>query len=157
MTWTYSGDPTTSLADAVRFYVQDTNTSDQLLADEEIQFLIDQWYEKYNSAIFVAAVAAETIASKFAREVSVSTDGVSVGTQELQSKYTDLARQLRSQYRMEQLAGGAAESFGNNFGEEFDAGIKPLSFGVGLWDNREAGQQDYGANRLPPYTQEFNV
>ena len=153
MSWSYSGDPTDSYVDAVRFFVQDTNTDDQLLSDEEISFLITHWSE-YDSMIFVAAMAAETIASRFAREITVSADGVSVGTNELQQKYLGLAKQLRAQYLLEQVT-GAPESFGNNFGEEFDASIKPLSFGVGLLDNSEIGTQDYGGTRVIPSSEEF--
>ena len=154
MSWSYSGDPTSSREDAVRFFVQDTNAEDPLLTNEEIHFLVEHWYDKYDSAIFVAATAAETIASKFAREVSVSADGVSVGTNELQNKYLELAKQLRAQFYLEQVS-GAPQSFGNNFGEEFDASIKPLSFGVGLFDNAEAGTQDFGGSRVVPSSDEF--
>lgn len=153
MSWSYSGDPTSSDVDAVRFFVQDTNTDDQLLSDEEISFLITHWSE-YDSMIFVAAMAAETIASKFAREITVSADGVSVGTNELQQKYLSLAKQLRAQYDLEQVS-GAPQSFGNNFNEEFDASIKPLSFGVGLFDNAEAGAQEFGGSRVIPNSEEF--
>lgn len=154
MSWSYSGDPTSSREDAVRFFVQDTNAEDPLLTNEEINFLVEHWYDLYGSAIFVAAMAAETIASKFAREVSVSADGVSVGTNELQNKYLGLAKQLRAQFLLEQVA-GAPQSFGNNFEEEFDASIKPLSFGVGLFDNAEAGTQDFGGSRVAPNSEEF--
>lgn len=153
MSWSYSGDPTSSDADAVRFFVQDTNADDQLLTDEEIHFLITHWLA-YDSMIFVAAMAAETIASKFAREITVSADGVSVGTNDLQQKYLSLAKQLRAQYQLEQVT-GAPNSFGNNFSQEFDASIEPLSFGIGLLDNSEVGTQNYGGTRVIPSSEEF--
>ena len=40
MTWSYSGDPSTSSKDAVRFYIQDVDTSEQVMQDEDILFLL---------------------------------------------------------------------------------------------------------------------
>lgn len=155
MTWTYAGDPSASDVAAVRFYLQDVIIEDPLMSDEEIQFLWDDWNERGNgSHVYVAAIAADTLAAKFAREVSVSADGVSVGVQELQSKFEALAVSLRAQFQREQNA-GAPETFGNVFGEEFDASIKPLSFGKGMHDNSEAGRQDYGGQHRPDVSPEY--
>jgi hypothetical protein len=154
VTWTYTN-PGASTLDAVRYYLQDTDVSDPLVSDEEINFLIDQWYARgNNSAVYVAAIAADNLAGKFAREVSVSADGVSVGVQELQDKFMHLAESLRAQYSREQLAGGP-ETFGNNFGEEFEPDIKPLTFGKGMHDNLDAGRQDYGGSRIPDTSPEY--
>jgi hypothetical protein len=56
MTWTYSGDPGASTLDEVRFLIQDTDTNDQLLQNEELNYLIDSYGDPYSSAI--AAVVA---------------------------------------------------------------------------------------------------
>ena len=65
MTWTYTADPTSSKKDAVRFLVGDTNDSDQLITDEEINWsLTEVNYEPYRAASNVAY----TIASIFARQ-----------------------------------------------------------------------------------------
>ena len=42
MTWTYSGNPSSTERDAVRFLVGDTDTNDQLLSNEEIDYLVTQ-------------------------------------------------------------------------------------------------------------------
>jgi len=39
MTWTYTGDPTASARDAIRFLTGDTDSSDQLVTDEEIAWV----------------------------------------------------------------------------------------------------------------------
>ena len=39
MTWTYSGDPSANARDAIRFLIGDTDTTDQLLSDEEIAWV----------------------------------------------------------------------------------------------------------------------
>ena len=40
MAFTYGGDPANSNREAVRFWSGDTNSSDQLLADAEIDYLL---------------------------------------------------------------------------------------------------------------------
>jgi hypothetical protein len=144
MAWTYSGDPSTSDRDAVRFYVQDTDPDFQLIADEEIDFLIDKWDPQVpDTALFVAALAAEALAARFAREVSVSADGVSVQIGDLQTRYNDLAMRLRDQYKAS-LKAGAPDYSGYLFDMSWDPSIKPLVFGVGFMDNYLVGKQDYG-------------
>lgn len=56
MTWTYSGNPGASALDEVRFLIQDTDEDNQLLSDEEIEYLIDVYIDPYSAA--VAAVVS---------------------------------------------------------------------------------------------------
>jgi hypothetical protein len=56
MTWTYTGNPGDSALDEVRFLIQDTNTNDRLLTNEEINYLIDSYGDPYSAA--VAAVVS---------------------------------------------------------------------------------------------------
>ena len=143
--FTYSGDPSYSQKDGVRFWVQDTDKTDPLLSDAEIQFVINNWYGQYNSLIYCAAVCAEIIAGRFAREISYSADGVSIGTQELQDKYNALASSLRDMFKNEwQVIDGAPDVGGIMWPTEFDPNIAPTSFWKGMNDNRRAGRQDYG-------------
>lgn len=51
MSWTYSGNPGSSTLDEVRFLIGDTDTNDQLLSNEELQWLIDKWSDAYSAAI----------------------------------------------------------------------------------------------------------
>jgi hypothetical protein len=142
--WTYTGDPATSDRDAVRFYVQDTDPDFQLISDEEIDFLLTKWDPQVpDTPLFVAALAAEALAARFAREVSVSADGVSVQVGDLQARYNDLAVKLRDQYKAS-LNAGAPDYSAFLFDQSWDPTIKPLVFGVGFMDNYEAGKQDYG-------------
>ena len=142
MSWTYSGDPAFSDKDTVRFYISDIDAELPLLQDEDIYFLLDRWMPVYKSTLLTAAVAAEIIAGKFARQVSVNADGVSVGISELQQKYNDLAESLRDQYKMEQQ--GTPLLPGVLYDPVWDPTIKPTRFGVGFTDNYMVGRQDYG-------------
>lgn len=154
MSFSYSGDPASSDLDEVRYRLGDTDSTNPLLTDEEIQFQIDTWKDKYDSNTWAAAECAETLVARFAREISYSADGVSVGGQELQDKYTALAGTLRAQYQRSQTY-GPPDAGGILAGEEFDSTIKPLSFSKGMHDNRRAGQQEYGGEG--PYLLDPNI
>ena len=143
MTWTYSGDPAASDLDAVRFYVQDTRADFPLLTDEEIDYVLAAWQPIYDSILYTSAVCAEVIASKFAREVSVSADGVSVGANELQQKYKTLAEDLRDQWKNLGSAGAGAEIPSDAFAG-WDDSISQTVFALGIHDNPWAGRQEYG-------------
>ena len=143
MSFTYGGDPSNSLLEAVRFYAQDVDSDNAFLSDEEINFVVDQWAEVSDHPIYLAAACCETISAKFAREVSYSADGVSVGTQELQSKYDALATSLRETFKSIDVGGGP-DVGGILVGETYDTSIKPLVWAKGMHDNIESGQQDFG-------------
>lgn len=146
MAWTYSGDPSTSEKDSVRFWLQDTNVDFQLLQDEEIQYLLNQFGQNLSMGdVYVAALAAEILSNRFAQEVSVSADGVSVQLSELQDRFNQLAMNLRDQWHTLTSTVGAwdlAGVFLDTTSEMTD--VKPLVFGIGFMDNVDAGLQDYG-------------
>jgi hypothetical protein len=62
--WSYSGDPSSSLKDEVRFLIGDTDSNDKLLNDKEILYCISLTSTAYGAAV----KACEALASKFARE-----------------------------------------------------------------------------------------
>ena len=72
MTWTYSGNPGSSLLDEVRFLIQDTDTNDQQLSNEELTYLITAYGDPYSAA--VAAVSA-----LIGRLASLSSESKKVG------------------------------------------------------------------------------
>lgn len=146
MSFTYSGNPLTSTRDAVRFYVQDVDVLDPLITDEEIDFIIAEWAHVTDQAVFLSSVVCDAIASKFARELTYSADGVSVAASELQTKYQNLAENLRTQYKAIEIGGGP-DVGGIMIGEVYDDSIAPLTWAKGMHDNWLAGQQDYGGTQ----------
>lgn len=142
MTFTYSGDPSFSDLDQVRFYLGDTTEADSYITDEEITFLIDSYSTQYGHLLGVAALGAEMMAAKVSRQVTVSADGVSVALSELQQRFNELAASLRSQYQSLNLSGTSFTSLDDI--TLLDPTIPALTFGIGFTDNPEAGQQDYG-------------
>lgn len=143
MTFTYGGDPSNSRLEAIRFYSQDVIAENPFLTDEEIAFVVTQWADQSDNPIFLAAACCETIAARFAREVSYSADGVSVGVQALQDKYEQLATSLRDTFKAIDTGTGP-DVGGIMVGEVYDSSIKPLVWAKGMHDNTAAGQQDFG-------------
>jgi hypothetical protein len=145
----YSGDPSSTLRDQVRFWCQDTDENFWILTDWEYDYLIEFTAENTNTdPVWIASVACGVIASKFTREVTVSADGVSVDVGSLQRKYMDLAVALRDQYDEQHgdLSLPTADLPTNAYTN--DPTIPPLLFGIGMSDNFYAGLQDYGWRRL---------
>lgn len=148
--FSYSGDPSESTLDEVRFLAQDTDAAMPLLSDTEITYLIDKWWPLYESPTYVAALAAAVIARKFAGVVDVSADGVSVSTAGLSERYREVAEQLRAEYQSEGAVGGLPLLDNIMAGGQWDEQIEPLQFGIGVHDNRWAGRQNYGGQTGAP-------
>ena len=64
MTFTYSGDPSTSARNYVRFLLNDTDSTDALFSDEEIAYVLTEWS---GDAYDAARELAEILIARFAR------------------------------------------------------------------------------------------
>jgi hypothetical protein len=83
MAFTYSGDPASSSRNAVRFLIQDTDSTDVLLQDAEIDWVISE----AGSSVYQAAHdACYAIASQFARLADSTSK--SVGDVSLSESYS---------------------------------------------------------------------
>lgn len=92
MAWTYSGNPSASTLDAVRFLTGDTDTTDQLLSDAEITYIITE-----NATVLrSASESCRAIAAKFARLMSRSVGGLSADFSAKYSQYLQLADNIMS-------------------------------------------------------------
>lgn len=140
MTYSYSGDPTTSPLDEIRFLLQDVDTTDQLFSNEEILYYIAKMTDVNGSTFKTAANLAETAAARFAREVSISSDGTSISAEQLQQKYEELAVRLRAQ-SVEMDASGLGPIVGGNNWDDWFFGGKKI-FRMRANDNNRAGRQD---------------
>lgn len=160
MTWTYSSDPQASQLDAVRYLTGDVDTERQLITDEEINYMILQWYPLYGTLEWVSAEILDTLAARFAREANYSADGVSVSLAALQQQFATQAVSLRAQH--DRLFVGALVDVGGvDLYEQADPesmGIKPYAFGTGFMDNFFAGRQEYGGREYSDgqYTPEYD-
>jgi hypothetical protein len=95
MAWTYSGDPASSDRDAVRFYVGDTNTTEQLLQDAEVDFVLAQ----VATPLAAAARCARAIASKMAMLVDEKFESIDNKFSQRAKAFTSLAGQLEREVK----------------------------------------------------------
>lgn len=148
MTWSYSpSDLNTTTAsgrlNTVRLLVGDTDTSDQLVQDEEITFALSQ---ANNNVYYAAAWICRTIAAKFSRMVDTQLDGALQANYSDRSKqYQQLAAQIENQGK--KTSGKSLGVFGGGYSIS-DMGVvnsdtdrvKP-AFSIDQFDNTEAGEQ----------------
>lgn len=69
MSWTYSGNPANNQIDECRFLLGDTNESEPIMQDEEIQYIIDMYEDNKNQILYQLFSRAATI---FARDIKRS-------------------------------------------------------------------------------------
>lgn len=148
--WTYTGDPANVQLDEFRFLVQDADDNLHLLSDGECQYLIDKWLPRYGSITYAASVGAAVISRKFAGVASVSADGVTVNVSDLSDRYAKVAAALRDEHERGQTVEGEVDLTNLMAGDQNDPSIDPLVFAMGLFDNPEAGQQNYGGELWYP-------
>lgn len=67
MVWTYTGDPSNSERDAVRFHMQDTDVEDPLYQDEEIDYMLTQ----HGGVIPTAIAMLRRLLVRFARHPDI--------------------------------------------------------------------------------------
>lgn len=137
MTWTYEENFDLP-RDQVRLYLNDIDTNNQLVSDEVIAFLLT---EEGDNPLLAAARAADVLAAKYSRMVSFSADGISFQADELQERFSALAKALRGQVGGGQLAapyfGGASK---REMAEDlFDFDLIPLHFGSHMHDHPGSG------------------
>lgn len=108
--WTYSGNPSSSAKDQVRFLIGDTEFKSPLLLDEEINYILNI----YNQFPMNAAIrACETVIAKFSRMADETAGQVSISFSQRAKAYRSLLSDLRSRLSMEDMspvAGGISIS-----------------------------------------------
>ena len=91
MTWSYT-DPSASTRDAVRFEIGDTDTSDQQLSNEEIDYALT----RYSSDVIATAIyCCDRLIAKYSRYVAQSVGAVNVQFQQRLDHYRGLIERLR--------------------------------------------------------------
>ena len=93
MTWTYGGDPGSSDRDAVRLQIGDTDTTDQQLTDEEIDYFLDQ----EDSVLDAALAAVRAILALYARLVDKSVGDLRQSYSQRLAAYQALEARLKKQ------------------------------------------------------------
>lgn len=87
----YSGNPANSDSDAVRFLIQDTDTSNEDFSDSEIAYVLTQTSsDVYDAAIALCRIAA----AKYAKIVDSAIDSVRINASKKYSNFVNLASQI---------------------------------------------------------------
>ena len=97
MTWTYNLNAlSTSRMTEVRMMVQDIDTTDQLVQDEEINLLLSYFPPTTGKPAWAAAAAVcDTIVFRFAQDVQNSVGPIAESSQQRYEHYLALAQNLR--------------------------------------------------------------
>lgn len=97
--WSYDGDPTGDRTDEVRFMVGDTDPAEELVQNEEIDFVLTQYPPVEGRPPWLAAAhVADAIAAKFARRADRSIGTLSIQAKQQRDHYVELAASLRVQH-----------------------------------------------------------
>lgn len=137
MTFTYSGDPSTSTRNYVRFLIHDTDSTDALFSDEELNYVISEWGgDAYNSA----RECAEILIARFSRladsssksvgDISVSESYSSKVTHYKELAESLLRRQMRKSPPKPFANAQALKSTNDRIVDDFNT-----DFYVGITDN----------------------
>ena len=97
MTWTYSGNPADSALDAIRFLIGDTDTTDQLVTNEEIAWMnldVTGSASSTDALYQVSARLCRAIASRFARDADKSIGDLKVSLSQRADGYRQQARTM---------------------------------------------------------------
>lgn len=133
MGWTYSGNPSGSTLDQVRFELGDTDVNDQQLQDGEINYLIAQFVDPF----YAAACGCDALAAKYSRQAQKSIGAVSIAANQRAQAYHQRSLELRQKaVRINGLPGigigGQSISEKSNFGNDPDL-VQP-NFQIGQDD-----------------------
>lgn len=149
MSWSYSASDLTTTTSAgrintVRLLVGDTDTTDQLVQNEEITFALSQTGDNvYYAAVWIC----RAIAAKFSRMVTTQLDGaLSANYSDKAKQYTQLAIQIEAQGKKTSGKALGISAGGISVAAMGVANANPdrvmPAFGVRQFDNVEAGD-DY--------------
>lgn len=132
MTWTYSGDPSASSLDEVRFLIGDTDSTDPLISNEEIAYALAQ----EANALLAAARICRAISATYARKADKSVGDLHISFKQSYDNYLALASELESRGNMSSAmpyAGGISVSDKNSVDADTDR-VRP-SIRKGMHDN----------------------
>lgn len=130
----YSGNPSSSAADQVRFLIGDTNNAALQLSDAEIAHLLAN---AGGSAAWAAPEAAEAVAAKYAHRASYSAGRTSRALAGLADALRKVAAQLRRQAAQYAVPVNTAQNRDVDTTDAANEALKQPQFSLGQFDNPE--------------------
>jgi len=92
MAWSYGGNPVPGSLDEIRFLIGDTDSTNQLIQDGEVKYVMAQT----SSSQECAAQCCEAVAAKLTGKADMSIGNVRVSFSQQAKSYMTLAVQLRA-------------------------------------------------------------
>jgi len=140
VTWLYQ-DTMARDIDKVRFYVGDTDSSDQLLTDEEITFALDEAGGGIRTA---ASICADQLAARYSRLADLTEGQLSIKYSQRVKQYQTISQNVGNASRTSFLAmptAGAVFTADKEATETDDSLVKP-SFRMDTLDNPDVDDSD---------------
>ena len=122
MSWSYSGDPTSSPMDALRFEVGDTDINNPMLQNEELSYMLGQSQTILHAAVY----ACEVLSRKFAVLADMRIGPTSISASQRAEAFAKRAMELRKR-----IASSHAPTFNP------DIILTPPAFKRRLMDNKQ--------------------
>ena len=95
MSWSYANSPATVPRDELRFLIGDTIKTAQMISNEELDYALALHPKQTGKANYsAAALAAQTVASKFSAKRSKTVGSLSISYAEQITKYQEMANRL---------------------------------------------------------------
>ncbi len=133
MTWTYSGDPSESALDAVRYRLQDTDEDRPLLEDEEIEYELT---EADNDVLQAALSCAEALIARGSHMVTKKISGeMTINYSDLTSQYVQLVEILQIKIRKEDLSFILPSIKKVKDSDNYPVIFEPADVTGSMWDN----------------------
>jgi len=132
MTWSYSGDPTTSMKDAVRFTIGDTDGNHQLLQDEEIYYIVLPQAEgglAVTNVYWAGKLCADKLAARFAPSTQIKLGDWSGDYQQRYQQFRQMSIDLEQMVAMQ-----AKPFFGGTQPLEPEH-CTPKRIKIGMWED----------------------
>lgn len=149
--WSYSGDPSYSDTDAVRFEIQDTDRTAPLLQDEELEYALGiEAGDPPRTGIGILSASArccEVLARKFAMQADETVGSLQVTYSKMAETYAAQAKALRIKAIGSQPPFSGGQSIGGKESLRSDPDRVQPRFFRGEFGNRYADRVRDG---LPP-------
>lgn len=143
MSWNYGGNPASSELDAVRLLIGDTDTTDQQLTDEEINYV-----RGITSSVRAAAIGCiRLLIARYARKVDKAIGDLKISYSQRLKQYQELITQVQLDIALNSssaapYAGGISISDKETVEEDTDR-VEP-SIKLGIHDNGDQGTEGDG-------------
>lgn len=121
MTWSYSGDPSSSTKDEVRFLIGDTSSDKGYISDEEILYTL---MKRKDNVAGAAVDCCQSLLATFASEVTYKIGPEKVDASDRYEHYKHLLTQLKANASEAHADISMAEPH------------MPEAFNIGMHDNR---------------------